>query len=94
MTRGRFDPSRFEDIMPHVPDVLAALRALPGVQDVRIGIDRATGRTVSLMTLDTLEHARFPREQVGAALAPLQALGWEPDAAELYEAADEAASTT
>ena len=35
--------------MPHVPAITAALRTLPGVQDVRVGVDRTSGRTRSLM---------------------------------------------
>jgi hypothetical protein len=46
LTRGRFDPARYDTVVPLVPAITAALRALPGVQDVRVGIDRATGRTL------------------------------------------------
>ena len=88
LTRGRFDPARYDEVVPLVPAVIAALRALPGVQDVRVGIDRTSGRTLSLMTLDTLEHAQFSRHRLGPTLAPLEALGWEPEAPEIYEATD------
>ena len=88
LTRGRFDPARYDTVVPLVPAITAALRALPGVQDVHVGIDRATGRTLSLTTFDTLEHAQFSRDRLGPVLEPLQALGWEPEAPELYEATD------
>ena len=86
LTRGRFDSARYDDVIPIVPAITAALRALPGVQDVRVGIDRTTGHTLSLTSFDTQEHAQFPRERLSAVLAPLQALGWEAEAPEIYEA--------
>ena len=86
LTRDRFDPARYDDVIQIVPDVVAAIRALPGVQDIRVGVDRATGRTLSLTTLETLEHAQFSRDRLGPSLARLQALGWEPELPEIYEA--------
>jgi hypothetical protein len=86
LTRGRFDPTRYEAIMPLVPAVTTALRALPGVRDVRVGIDRATGHTLSLTSFETLEYAQFSRDRLGAVLQPLQDLGWEAEAPEIYEA--------
>jgi hypothetical protein len=86
LTRGRFDPARYDAVMPLVPAITTALRALPGVQDVRVGVDRATGRTLSLTSFDTVEHAQFSRDRLGSVLQPLQALGWEVEAPEIYEA--------
>lgn len=86
LTRGRFDPTRSDDVIELVPDIVAAIRALPGVQDVRVGIDRASGRTVSLTTLETLEQAQYSRDRLGPSLARLQALGWEAESPEIYEA--------
>ena len=88
LTRGRFDATRADEVMAAVPAIAAALRGLPGVQDVRVGIDRASGRTLSLTSFDTVEHAQFSRDQLSSVLAPLQALGWEPEAAEIYEATE------
>jgi hypothetical protein len=48
----------------------------------------ASGPTLSLVTLNTLEHAQFSRDRLGPALTPLQALGLEPEAPEIYEATD------
>ena len=67
LTRGRFDPARDDDVVPHVPNITAALQALPGVQDVRIEIGRTTGRTLSLTSFDTQEHAQFSRDRLGPA---------------------------
>ena len=88
LTRGRLEPARYDAVVPLVPAITAALRALPGVQDVHVGIDRATGRTLSLTSFDTFEHAQFSRERLSSVLAPLQAIGWEPEAPEIYEATD------
>lgn len=86
LTRGRFDPARYDEIAAIVPDILAAIRGLPGVQQVQVGIDRETGRTLSLTTLDTLERAQFSRDRLGPSLSRLQELGWQPEAPEIYEA--------
>jgi hypothetical protein len=86
LTHGRFDPARYDDVIQIIPDILAAIRALPVVQDVRVGVDRATGRTLSLTTLETLEHAQFSRDRLSPSLARLRSLRWEPEAPEIYEA--------
>ena len=86
LTRGRFDPARYDEVVPLVPAITAALRVLPGVQDARVGIDRATGRTLSLTSFETLDQAQCSRDRLGPVLQPLQELGWEAEAPEIYEA--------
>jgi hypothetical protein len=86
LTRGHVNLAHVDEAITMIPDIVAAIRALPGVQDVRVGIDHETGRTLSLITLDTLEHAQFPRERLGPAFDRLLALGWGPEAPEIYEA--------
>ena len=86
LTRGRFDPARYDAVEPLVPAITAALRALPGVQGVHVGIDRASGRTLSLTSFDTLEHAQFSRDRLHSVLQPLREIGWEAEAPETYEA--------
>jgi hypothetical protein len=88
LTRGRFDPARYDAVVPLVPAITAALRVVPGVQDVRIGIDRTSGRTLSLTSFETLEHAQFSRDRLGPVLQGLQDLGWEAEAPEIYEAVE------
>jgi hypothetical protein len=88
LTRGRFDPARYDAVVPLVPAITAALRALPGLRDVHVGIDRVRGRTLSLTTFATLERAQFSRDRLGPVLEPLQALGWESEVPEIYEAAE------
>ena len=46
----------------------------------------AISRTLSLITVDTLEDAQFPRERLGPAFERLLALGWALEAPEIYEA--------
>ena len=86
ITRGRFDPARFDEVHALLPAVLARLRQLPGCRDVRTGFDRAAGSSISVSTFDTLEHAQFVREDLGDTFARLQATGWQGEAPELYDA--------
>ena len=85
VTRGRWDPAKHDELVRLVPAALAAIRKLPGCQDARNGVERSTGRTVSVSTFDTLEHAQFSRESLGEPLARLQAAGWQGEAPEIYE---------
>ncbi|MEA2514612.1 MAG: hypothetical protein QOF33_1112 [Thermomicrobiales bacterium] len=85
VTRGRTDPANADAVAQAVPAILAAIRQLPGCQDVRTGIDRASGRTVAVSSFDTLEHAQFTRETIGEPLQRLVAAGWQPEAPEIYE---------
>ena len=86
VTRGRWDPAKHDELARLVPEALAAIRQLPGCQDARNGVERSTGRTVTVSTFDTLEHAQFPRESLGEPLARLQAAGWLGETPEIYEA--------
>ena len=86
LPRGQCDPARYDAVVPLVPAVTAALRMLPRVQDARVGIDRTTGRTLALTSFETLEQAQFSRDRLGPVLGPLQDLGWEAEAPEIYEA--------
>ena len=85
VSRGRWDPTKHDELARLVPNALAAIRKLPGCQDARNGVERSTGRTVTVSTFDTLEHAQFPRESLGEPLARLQAAGWQGEAPEIYE---------
>jgi hypothetical protein len=85
ITRGKFDPAKYEALMPVFADVVAAIRQLPGNQGIQTGIDRASGKTATATTFDTLEHAQFQRTSLGAAFAALQASGWQGEPPEIYE---------
>ena len=75
ITRGHFDPARYEEFRAAVPHVVAAIQQLPGFQGIQTGIDRAAGKSATATTFDTLEHAQFPRTSLGAAFDALQATG-------------------
>jgi hypothetical protein len=50
------------------------------------GVDRASGRTITVTTWDTEDHARWPREALGDLVARFQALGIQLDRPEFFEA--------
>ena len=85
ITRNHFEPSRVSEVRTLVPDVIDALRQLPGCRGVDIGIDASTGESVSVSRFDTGEHARFSREELGAIIGRIQAAGIRMDPPELYE---------
>jgi hypothetical protein len=85
VSHGRWDPAKHDELTRLVPEVRAAIQRLPGCQDVRSGVERSTGRTVSVSSFDTLEHAQFSRDSLGEPLARLQAAGWQGEAPEIYE---------
>ena len=80
VTHGHIDPANADAALGTIPDLLAALRQLPGCQDVQTGLDRDTGETVSVMRFDTLDHATFARESIGEPFERLLAAGWQPEA--------------
>jgi len=85
MTRGHSDPTRVDEAMRLMPDIVAATQRLPGCQGVQSGIDPTTGETLSVSSFDTREHAQFSRDSLGDVLVRLQALGWQGEAPELFE---------
>ena len=86
VTRGRTDPANIDAVVNAVPAVVAAIRTLPGCQDVRIGIDRSTGRSIAVSSFDTEDQARFARETIGEPLQKLTAAGWQAEPPEVFEA--------
>ncbi len=57
VTRGRHDPSKFDEISKLRPDLVAAVERQPGFQSYLTGADRASGRTVAVSTW-TLRNTR------------------------------------
>jgi hypothetical protein len=86
LTRGHVDPAHADELVRAMPGVVAAIRQLPGMIGIQVGLDRGTGRSVSLITFERLEDARFSRDQLGAGLDPLYALGWTAEEPEIFEA--------
>ena len=85
ISRARFDPARYEELLPLTREIAAAIQQLPGCQSYHLGIDRNAGTGVSASTWDTEEHARFSPDSLGNATSRLQALGVQVDPPEIYE---------
>ena len=83
--RGSIDPIHADKVVGAAPPIAAIIEGLPGCQGVQVGIDRATGSTTAISTWDTLEHAQWPVEVLGEAVAPLVAIGWKRESSEIYE---------
>jgi hypothetical protein len=85
ITRARFDPAVYEQIVPLSQEVNAAMRRLPGIHHYHQGFDRAAGTVAAVSVWDREEHARFARETLGESIGRLQALGVQFEAPEIYE---------
>ena len=89
VTRSQSDPAVVEELLSLAPDYNAAVRQLPGLQDFHGGLDRATGKGITVAIFDTEEHARFPQEALDALLgavgANLRATGIQIEGVDIYE---------
>jgi quinol monooxygenase YgiN len=86
VTRGRVDPSGYDDLMGLAPDIRASVSRQPGCQSYTQGGDRASGKTIALSTWDTEEHARMDRNTALADVLPrVQATGVQLDPPDIYE---------
>ena len=61
VTRGRIDPSRYDEMSQLVPDVAASVGRQPGFHSYLQGGDRASGKIIAISTWDTAEHAALDR---------------------------------
>ncbi len=85
ITRGFFDPARWDESVALSQEVGDALARLPGFVDYRGGGDRATGAIVAVSAWDSEAHARFGREVLGDVVARLLAAGAQLEPPEVYE---------
>ena len=85
ITRGRIDPTRYDELTTFYEDLLTALRRQPGFQSSSFGADRTNGTVVALSFWDTKEHAQLDRAALGDVISRTQALGLQLDPAEIYE---------
>jgi len=92
ITRGRFDPTAYEQVASVSQEISAAMRRLPGLQHHHLGIDRTAGTVAAVSVWDSAEHARFARETLGAPLERGMALGVQLDPPEIYEIDEESGS--
>jgi quinol monooxygenase YgiN len=86
VVRGRGDPAKLDEMTPHVPDIISAVQRLPGCQHIHVGIDRDTGRTISVSIFDSREQAQYTSDSLGEPIARLRSVGWQPEPPEFYEA--------
>ncbi len=85
VTRSQADPAVVEELLSLAPDYNAAVRQLPGLQDFHGGLDRATGKGITVAIFDTEDHARFSPEALGAVIGRIQATGIQVESVEYFE---------
>jgi hypothetical protein len=82
ISHGHFDPARYGEMSSLVQQVAGVVQGLPGNQSVYVGIDRTGGKTYTVSTWDTVEHANFPREtapRLSEVVGKLVSLGLQLD---------------
>ena len=85
VTRSQADPAVVEELLRLAPDYQAAVRQLPGLQHFHGGLDRATGKGITVAIFDTEEHARYSLEGFGEVGARIQATGLQVESVEYFE---------
>ncbi len=85
ISRGRFDTSKYDELLGLAGDILTAVSSQPGFQSYHGGVNRAGGTLVAVSGWDSEEHANFPREALGAIMPRLQALSVQLEPADIYE---------
>ena len=86
VTRGRIDPSRYDEMSQLAPDVAAAVGRQPGFQSYVQAGNRAGGRIIAISTWDTEEHAALDRTTALADVMPrVLATGAQLDPPDIYE---------
>ena len=85
VTRTRIDPAKLDEARK--VDVAAVVRRMPGCRSYMLGVDRASGRALSVSTWDTEDHARWSADAdaVSDVRARLEALGLQVDAIDIFE---------
>jgi hypothetical protein len=84
LTRGRFDPAAYEEVVRLTGEIAAATEQLPGYRSQHHGVDRGGGTLVAVSLWDSAEHARFSREALGPAHAAAVAAGVWLEPPEVY----------
>ena len=85
VTRGRFDPARYDEALPVARDISEAVKQMAGNAGIVQGMSRATGALVAVSTWDTEEHAGWSRDALGELGDRLRALGVLLEPPEVYE---------
>jgi hypothetical protein len=84
LTRGRFDPAAYDEVVRLTGEIAAATEQLPGYRGQHHGVDRAGGTLVAVSLWDSVEHARHSREALGPAHAAAVAAGVWLEPPEVY----------
>ncbi len=88
ITRGRFDPASYDELLPLVREVNAAVQSMAGNRGVQSGFDRSGGRFAVVSQWETAEQASFSRDtDAGTAevVSRVVALGVQLEPPEIYE---------
>ena len=88
ITRGQFDPAKFDALSQLAAEVNAAVTRLPGCRAMYQATDRARGTSVAVSIFDTEQHARFSREALGDIVQRTQAAGMRMETPEVFEVLD------
>ena len=81
LTRGRFDPGRYDELLRMTEQTIEAARELPGCRSFQIAIDRQAGALVALSTWDDPQQA----PTIAQLRAAAEAIGVQFEAPEMYE---------
>jgi hypothetical protein len=85
ITRGSFDPGRFNEVNALREAVLQSVQSLPSFQRYTAAADRETGRLVSISYWESSDTANFPREAHGDLVSQVQQAGLALESTEVYE---------
>jgi hypothetical protein len=85
ISRGSFDPGRFDEVNALVEAVLQTVQSLPGFQRYVGAVDRESGRLVAISYWESSDTANFPREALGGVMSQVQQAGVSLEPAEVYE---------
>lgn len=85
VTRGRFDPAKAAAVDAATPDIVTAVKALPGFRGYQGGLDRAAGTVLSITLWDDEAAANYPRQTLAPVAARLAELGVRLEAPQIVQ---------
>ena len=81
LSRGRFDPARYDELLQMTEQTIEAARQVPGCRSFQIAIDRQAGRVIALSTWNDPDQA----PAISQLRARAEAIGVQFEAPEMYE---------
>lgn len=85
ISRIRFDPDKYDQVMEIFRDVPDVMRQQPGFLGYFAALDPSVGTGLAVSTWETEVQAWISRSVLGNIVPRMQALGVELDAPEVYE---------